>query len=53
MIKISLFISIGAPTGDCFHINATGNVFSNTTTFNQLYQNGYNTGVFGLVYIHK
>ena len=41
------FHNIGAPTGSCFHIDAIDNVFSNTTTFNQLYQNGYNVGVFG------
>eukprot|EP01084_Bolivina_argentea_P159751 278236_1 len=41
------FHNIGAPNGNCFHIDATDNVFSNTTIFNQLYQNGYNTAVFG------
>eukprot|EP01083_Nonionella_stella_P049114 131017_1 len=41
------FHNIGAPNGDCMSIDATDNVFSNTTIFNQLYQNGYNTGVFG------
>eukprot|EP01084_Bolivina_argentea_P067863 123530_1 len=42
------FHNIGAPNGSCMHIDAEGNVFSNTTIFNTLYQsNKYLTGVFG------
>eukprot|EP01084_Bolivina_argentea_P122303 216727_1 len=42
------FHNIGAPNGSCMNIDAIGNVFSNTTIFQTLYQSGlYNTGVFG------
>eukprot|EP01084_Bolivina_argentea_P159752 278237_1 len=41
------FHNIGAPNGNCMHIDSTSNVYSNTTIFNQMYQNGYETGVFG------
>eukprot|EP01084_Bolivina_argentea_P159750 278235_1 len=42
------FHNIGSPSGECMHINAEANVFSNTTIFQTLYQsNKYETGVFG------
>lgn len=43
------FHNIGAPTGDCFHINATGNVMSNHSSYYIMHQNGYKTGLFGKI----
>ena len=40
--------NIGAPYGDCMHIDATKNVFSNTSLFNIMNNyGGYKTGAFG------
>ena len=42
--------NIGAPNGQCMHIDATANVFSNTSLFNIMANyGGYKTGVFGKV----
>ena len=39
--------NIGAPNGECMHIDATSNVLSNHSLFSIMNKHGYKTGVFG------
>ena len=39
--------NIGAPNGTCMHIDDIGSVFSNSSLFPTMYNNGYLTGMFG------
>eukprot|EP01084_Bolivina_argentea_P097162 174674_1 len=43
------FHNIGAPNGNCFHIDATGNVMSNHSSYYVMHNNGYKVGLFGKI----